>query len=325
MATIRGNNSANTLTGTDAADTILGRGGNDRLSGLGGDDSLYGEAGDDVLDGGTGIDLLDGGSGFDIATYASLGEPIRFALGDRLVSIEGVVGTQFGDTLEGGDATADLIRGGDGDDVVFGGVYSRGSDRLYGGAGNDRIFGGEEIVSTSGTYAGFGDRLYGGAGDDTLGGLDGADRVFGEAGDDRLSGGPDRDVLTGGAGADTFIYFNEDVGIGSGTTLGDFGTDLVADFRRGTDRIIFRSVEGDPDDPATPRLRGFADLDSNRNGVLDDADLYVEVRAVSFGGTTWASTVIDVREYTYVAGEQSLTVFGVTGLRAGDFSDEVLA
>ncbi len=340
MATKYGTNAGETITGTSGADTIFARGGDDRLAGLAGADKLYGEGGNDVLDGGLGNDLLDGGAGIDVATYVSSATAIRAsgngddggtpgiwsvttASGERdtLVSVERVVGSPLGDYIKGGDRTADLIRGGAGDDQLVGGTYSWASDTIYGGPGNDYVAGGEEIVSLGGTHDDAGDSFFGGAGDDRLFGLDGEDRLDGGDGDDLLEGGPDRDVLVGGAGRDTFVYFNEDTGIGSGTTLGSFGPDLVADFRKGSDEIFFRSVEGDPDDPATPRLRGFDDLDSNGNGTLDDGDRWVEVERVTFGGQAKASTVIDVSDYTYVQGEQSLTVFGVTGLTAADFAD----
>jgi hypothetical protein len=100
---------------------------------------------------------------------------------------------------------------------------------------------------------------------------------------------------------------------------GDFGPDLVADFRRGEDEI--RLTAGDAFAPPSEQLQGFADLDSNRNRVLDDGDRYVEVERVAFGGTTKLSTVIDVSAYPGGAtAEDTLTVFGVTGLTAADFA-----
>lgn len=344
MATITGNNAGNTLAGTDAADTIFGRGGGDTLSGLKGNDRLFGEPGDDTLVGGLGDDLLDGGAGRDVGSYANNTAPVEAENAsyggraspagswevasattgtDSLVSVEAVVGTRLGDTIRGGDGTSDLIRGGAGDDDLLGGQFSGASDTVYGGGGDDAINGGEETQSQrGGAYPGTGDRFFGGGGGDLLVGVDGDDRLSGDAGNDRLSGGPDRDVLTGGAGADLFSYYNifpdpQD------STLGDFGADLIRDFVRGTDRVLIGA--GDTYD-ASARLDSFGELDSSRNGVLDDADRHVEVRAVTFGGATRVSTVIDVTGYPdgiAGAGEQSLTVFGVTGLRAGDLTFDV--
>lgn len=347
MAIIKGGSGNDELDGTGGADTISGRGGNDRLRGLAGADRLLGEAGNDILDGGRGDDSLDGGRGLDLATYVDLASGVDvlsegnadFADGlagdwfatsaaggsDILTGIEGIVGTRFADDVRGDDDGAELIRGGSGDDFLAGGYYSLGSDTIYGGAGNDIVLGGEEIVSAGGTYAGRGDRFYGGDGNDRLGGLDGSDRLFGENGNDYLSGGPDRDVLTGGAGADTFAYLNNLTSIGTGTTRGDFGADLIADFRRGTDEIRFEALQRDDDGgPPSPSLAGFADLDSNGNGLLDGGDAYVDVERVTFGGSTRTSTVIDVTAYVEdVPGEQSLTIFGVTGLTAADFTNDL--
>jgi Ca2+-binding RTX toxin-like protein len=302
MATITGDDRANTLTGTAGADTIRARGGDDRLVGLGGADKLYGELGNDVLDGGTGDDLLDGGPGRDIATYASLGsridvyidDPALFSVAsaadgrDTAISVEGLVGTAYGDSITG---SIGLIRGGGGDDSLSGGLTPRGVVEIYGGPGNDNLRSSDE----GGTgYVGPGDLLRGGGGNDRIFGVDGDDRLHGDAGADELAGGPGRDLLYGGAGRDTFVYFNVDVDA-QDEVRGDFGPDLVADFRRGEDEI--RLTAGDAFAPPSEQLQGFADLDSNRNRVLDDGDRYVEVERVAFGGTTKLSTVIDVSAY----------------------------
>jgi hypothetical protein len=102
-------------------------------------------------------------------------------------------------------------------------------------------------------------------------------------------------------------------------TTDDFGRDLITDFAKGTDGIAF-SAGGD--EFSEPELEGFADLDSDGNGMLDGRDERVEVSQVSFGGATKASTVIDVSDLNVAgSGEHTLTVFGVTGLKAGDFVD----
>lgn len=339
MALITGDNKANTLTGTGGDDTVRARGGNDRLAGLAGADGLYGEDGDDILDGGAGDDVLDGGAGRDIVTYVNLGSGIRASAGatdfpaggtpgqwsvtsaaggrDSLAGVEGVVGTRFADVLYGGSDTSQLFRGGAGDDILSGGYASAASDTLYGGDGDDIIFGAEETGFDRFIPAGTGDSLHGGNGSDLLAGVDGDDRLFGDAGADELSGGRGRDVLAGGAGGDEFAYNN--VNNGNYGTTDDFGRDLITDFVRGTDEIAF-SAGGD--EFSGPELAGFADLDSDGNGVLDRRDDRVELRQVSFGGATRTSTVIDVTDLNFPgSGEHSLTVFGVTGLRAGDFAD----
>ncbi|HEY9630607.1 MAG TPA: calcium-binding protein [Coleofasciculaceae cyanobacterium] len=69
------------------------------------------------------------------------------------------------------------------------------------------------------------DVLTGLSGNDTLRGGDGNDRLWGSAGDDVLSGGLGADTLTGETGGDRFVL------------APDSGTDVIADFQLGIDRI----------------------------------------------------------------------------------------
>ena len=131
-----------------------------------------------------------------------------------------------------GNALANMISGGTGNDKLFGGKGNdslsggagndslsggAGNDNLLGGAGNDSLSGGEGADTLSGG-AGV-DKLFGGAGNDSLNGGTNNDRLSGEAGNDKLLGGKGDDTLTGGAGndslwgddgSDTFIYLNGD-------------------------------------------------------------------------------------------------------------------
>src|SRR5215212_8295234 len=94
------------LFGTEAADQIYGLAGNDTLVGLGGDD---------VLEGGAGADELFGSGGLDYASHQSSAAGVSVSLyddltgsasggdatGDSLFSIEGAIGSAFGDYLYG--------------------------------------------------------------------------------------------------------------------------------------------------------------------------------------------------------------------------------
>ncbi len=130
-----------------------------------------------------------------------------------------------------GDAEANLLRGGAGDDTLVGGgghdilEGGKGDDTLKGGEGDDTLEGGfgSDTVSFAGvtddldvdltiltaqdTGAGLDlldsiENLVGGSGADILRGDSGDNILSGGAGDDTLIGGLGEDTLIGGAGAD---------------------------------------------------------------------------------------------------------------------------
>jgi len=159
------NSGVNTIlagsTGTANADRIVGSADNDILSGLGGADVLYGYGGNDMLDGGTGNDTLNGGSGSDTASYAHATSGVTVNLGittaqaidggqgsDRLISIENLIGSAYGDTLSGNSGnnvmnlTAggnDTANGGGGNDIFNLGAALTAADRIDGGTGTDTL------------------------------------------------------------------------------------------------------------------------------------------------------------------------------------------
>jgi Ca2+-binding RTX toxin-like protein len=107
-------------------------GGNDTLNGGAGNDTIRGGAGDDTIDGGAGADLLDlsdGNAGIlffltnDIidttVNLSSIG--LSTATGDTYRNMEGVIGTNFNDTLIG-SANDDVLTGGGGTDIMRGNV-----------------------------------------------------------------------------------------------------------------------------------------------------------------------------------------------------------
>jgi Ca2+-binding RTX toxin-like protein len=148
-------------------------------------------------------------------------------------SIQGDAGA---DTLYGG-AIGSVMRGGDGNDVIYAQHGhndvngNAGADTLFGGDGSDWLVGGrdnDEIHGGSGLQV-----LYGNLGDDTLIGGTGSETLRGGQGDDIITGGSGGDWLSGDLGADTIS--------------GGAGADVFHTFAgAGVDRIVdFNSAEGD--------------------------------------------------------------------------------
>ncbi|BAZ48098.1 hypothetical protein NIES4103_07030 [Nostoc sp. NIES-4103] len=134
------------ITGTEYTDSLLGGNGNDSLNGRSGDDTIKGSAGDDTLSlSGISNSLVDGGIGDD-----SLSTSFYFAT-------EGIVTTLDSTTTNGtitvgnsqiifqnierfsifGTEYTDSLLGGNGNDILVGGLA--GNDTIKGGAGDDYI------------------------------------------------------------------------------------------------------------------------------------------------------------------------------------------
>ena len=276
------------LSLTGAQDT--GAGGIDTLStvenlvGTSFGDALTGNLDANSLTGGEGIDTLDGGAGSDTASYADAVSAVTVNLAlagaqntggagvDTLISIEGLAGSAFNDTLRGSSESNDLT-GADGDDILIG---NAGNDTLAGGDGFDRMYGGvdddtyvvtdatdfayenvgdghdtvvsstdhtlranvEDLVLTGLASFGKGNLL-----DNAVTGTDNANKLYGyegndtlngQGGDDYLLGADGNDTLTGGAGYDRMYG-----GIGDDTYYVNDTTDFAYEnASEGSDRAI---------------------------------------------------------------------------------------
>jgi len=194
---------------------IDGGAGDDTIQGGGGSDHITGGPGNDVIRGGGWVDTIDGGDGDDWLSGEEGIDFVRGGPGNDVIdeSSDNAVKT----FLEGGPATANILLGEDGDDLVIG---SSGDDLIYGGAGRDELHGG------AGADAIFGgtedDRIYGEDGDDVLDGEEGNDYIDGGPGDDKVIGGPGDDHLLGGPGADGL-----DGGDGNDVIDGGADNDLI--------------------------------------------------------------------------------------------------
>ena len=195
------------ITDSRGSDTVDAGGGNDFVYVSGASGEAFTE--DMDLDGGGGTDWLI------IETAPSLTYTINTGTTNGFENIrsygngdDNLTGDSNSNIIEAG-AGADTVRGGDGDDSIYGyfsanasGYSGEGDDILYGEAGNDT--------------------LVGGAGDDTLDGGTGADILTGDGGADDYARG-------GSTGTDTFILRLGDGG--SALT----GADTITDFQDGTD------------------------------------------------------------------------------------------
>ncbi|MDE2751862.1 MAG: calcium-binding protein, partial [Gemmatimonadota bacterium] len=215
----------NCLYGWGGDDRLYGGDADDILSGGTGNDVLEGRGGNDWLHGGAGADTLDGGDGSDTASYSGSRRAVTVNLaarsasggdadGDRLVSIENLIGSYRADTLTG-DAGDNVLEGGGGADTITGG-------------------GGSDTASYAGSRAAVtvnlatGSNSGGDAQGDTLTGIKNligsahADTLTGDAGDNVFRGGPGIDTITCGAGNDTLDYSDSPalvrVNLAAGTT-----------------------------------------------------------------------------------------------------------
>ncbi len=286
---LHGSDFADILRGDNLGNVLIGGAGNDILFGRGGNDSLLGGDGDDVLVGGAGADLLSGGAGFDLASYGAApngvvadllypGFNTGEAAGDRYVSIEGLVGSRFGDSLRG-DNLDNVLIGGNGNDGLYGRggddtlIGGPGADLLHGGAGIDTasystaatgviahlLFpgvntgdaAGDRYVSIENLYGSrFGDSLFGDNLDNLIDGAAGNDALYGLGGNDVLIGGPGADYLDGGEGFDTASYETAAAGVVAdlafpGTNTGDAAGDRYVSIEALTGSSFADTLLGD--------------------------------------------------------------------------------
>lgn len=198
--TLRGGDGNDVLDGGAGNDRLFGDNDNDLLTGGDGDDVLDGGSGDDTLIGGVGADTLDGSTGMDFADYSASDAAVNVnlgtnafsgghAAGDRAAGVDGIIGSDFNDTLTGFDDQG-FAPGNVFTNVIFGGL---GDDRISGLGGEDSLFGDDGNDTVSGDAGN--DLVSGGAGNDSLEGGDGDDRILGGTGTDRMAGGAGNDIF----------------------------------------------------------------------------------------------------------------------------------
>jgi Ca2+-binding RTX toxin-like protein len=339
-------NTIENLLGTAFADSITGDTSDNRLDGGAGDDWIRGGVGADLLIGGAGVDTADYGNAtagvvFD-ATGAGMGGD---AAGDRLQSIEIVVGSQFGDVLAAGvgvlalygAAGNDTLNGSAGDDLLVGGA---GSDSLSGGAGIDTA---DYSDSASAVLIDLGANL--GSGGDAEGdsfrgierlvGSQFVDSLRGDESDNILIGGSGADSLFGGGGFDTIDYSISGsavvvdllAGVGSG---GDAHGDVFAQIDAVIGSAFADNLTGDNGDN---RLVGGAGADRIVGGAGRDLADYgtsaVAVRidlstGLGTGGDATGDTLYGIEDVTGSAEDDTLTGDAGANVLSGGAGNDII-
>lgn len=162
------------LKATGGDDFLFGQSGNDRLVGGSGIDHLFGGNGQDTLDAGIGANMMAGGRGDDLYVVRTARDVVREFAGagvDQVnttlrayslaslhtTNVENLAYTGLADFRGTGNALANQMTGGSGNDTLGGGdgrdtlAGQGGDDRLTGGVGVDRfIFGpgmGHDVIT----------------------------------------------------------------------------------------------------------------------------------------------------------------------------------
>jgi serralysin len=288
------------------------------IRGDAGDDTLLGGNSNETFSGGSGADFISGGGGFDFVSFTlsnalrvSLSDPSQNtgdARGDEYEGIEGLVGSQFNDSLTG-DSAANTIDGHNGVDTMTG---LAGNDRYKVNSIADRVIeatgGGADTIYATVSFAlntngvnveslrlqgtannfakgtSLNNNLYGNSGDNLLDGLAGNDALVGREGNDTFrftatlnaTTNVDR-ILDFSVVDDTIAIDNAKfTGLASGNLLaGHFFIGAAA--HDGNDRIIYNATNGalmfDRDGTGAIAAVRFATLDAGL--ALTAADFVV--------------------------------------------------
>jgi Ca2+-binding RTX toxin-like protein len=300
-------------------------------------DTITGSASNDTLDGGGGADTLAGGAGDDVYLVDMAGDTVTEAIGEGIdevrthlggyqlgANVENLRGTSAAGQLLSGNALANAIVGGDGNDRLSGGA---GDDALSGGAGDDLYYvdaAGDTIVEAAGAgwdavraradhaLADNVEELFiGGAGRDGMGnaidnvlhGSASNNALAGLAGADTIRGGGGRDTLDGGAGADLI-----DGGVGKDTLTG------------GTERDVFQFRDGD-----FGATRGLADTITDFSQADAERIQLNLVDADTTAGGNQAFAWIGNAAFTGIAGQLHYAQAGGNTYVEGDTDGDGLA
>ena len=325
-------------------DVLRGNASANSFQGLAGNDTIDGRNGQDTVD--YSRDAADGGSAGVVVHLGKGTATDGFGGTDTLISIEAVRGTDFADTLTGGDASLGSnasweLLGRGGDDTLTSGAATT---YVEPGAGNDTV------VGTAGAYiqisyadfnsgAGIALDMTKGSVVDPLGGTDtftnvdnargsgAADSIIGNAANNEISGLKGADTLNGGGGTD-MVRYDRDTNYGgkaavtvdllAGTAIDGFGdTDTLSNFEtvRGSNAALGDVLRGDANSNSFQGLAGDDTIDG-RDG-LDTVDY---TRDEADGGL--AGVAVHLGKGTATDGYGNIdTLISIEQVRGTSFAD----
>jgi Ca2+-binding RTX toxin-like protein len=341
-----GNDGNNNIIAYGAGDkTINGGGGDDYLIGAIGNDTIDGGAGNDIIDGGAGVNQLIGGTGDDNYGVHNSADVIienvdggndsvwsdaaNYTLSANVENMY-LVGSVNG---TGNDSDNFILGYLAGDNIISGG---KGNDTLAGGVGNDTYainadtdFGIKNIVENPNE----GSDTISFAGSSTAVNIDlslttaqaitaktqlvlplvNLENVIGGAGDDTIAGNSLNNTLTGGAGADKFVFSGGVVSASTAVAL-LFGTDTIADFTTGADKLVLSQSTFNAISSTGGAIANFANVadDSLVDGSAA-AIVYSQATGKLFYNQNGATTGLGD------GGGQFATLSGLPSLATSDF------
>ena len=224
---------------------------NDALTGSTGNfaEAFQGGPGDDTIDGGAitgaGYSMSNGAGNSNLISYSSASAAVQVDLSlgiatggagnDKLSNINGVLGSNYSDTLKGSNNTVlvEYFEGRAGNDTIDGGlgldIAGYGSSpaavtvNLSTGTASDGYGGTDKLMNIEGIDGSDNnDTLTGDSSDNVIMGQMGNDNLTGNAGNDTLDGGDGDDIFYGGDGNDSMLG-----GAGADDFFADAGNDTI--------------------------------------------------------------------------------------------------
>ena len=246
--TVLGSSEDNEIFGGEGSDFITGGEGQDSLWGDGKGD--WRNWGNDTLEGGAGADYLNGSEGgMDIASYRNSAQGVRVDLDDQNYATPGPPNPRFPGQGAPGQVGASPTGEEHGD-------WLWNIDGLWGSEHGDTLLGRNdgwtpmpqafidhpEFMMPG--YPDYDDQLWGFGGDDSLNGGDGDDSLYGGDGDDTLVGAAGADILDGGDGFDKADYsasptwVNIDLSVTGAQTGGGADNHGLGDTLTGIEHVV---------------------------------------------------------------------------------------